>query len=256
VAKLKSDVLHTADDRLVVAALLGDLEAFDELVRRYRSAVTAVAQQVVGTRDVAEEVAQESFLIAFRELPQLEDVERFAGWLCAIARHRARRVATREGRSEPHEPSTLDLIVLAGSAELSTHPADELVRKAEQSYIAKTLSRLPSDYEIVLRLRYYEEWPVQRIAAFLSLPITTVKWRLHHGRELMRRHLNKQAQAEEDSHERDKPRSSRNSAPAQCPEADYKLGQRGEPNRFPGKGQPQFGASVQPHFTSAARERY
>jgi RNA polymerase sigma-70 factor (ECF subfamily) len=254
VAKSNSDVLHTADDRLVVAALLGDLQAFDELVRRYRSAVTAVAQQVVGTRDVAEEVAQESFLIAFKELPQLEDVARFAGWLCAIARHRARRVAAREGRSEPHEPSTLDLIVLASSSELSVHPADEFVRKAEQSQIARTLSQLPSDYEIVLRLRYYEEWPVQRIATFLSLPATTVKWRLHHGRELMRRHLNKQE--EEDSHERSKPESNRNSASAQCPEANYKLSQRRKPDRLPGKGQPQFGAPVQPHFTSAARERY
>jgi RNA polymerase sigma-70 factor (ECF subfamily) len=258
VAKSKSDVLHTSDDKLVVAALLGDLEAFDQLVRRYRSAVTAVAQQVVGTRDVAEEVAQESFLIAFKELPQLEDVSRFAGWLCAIARHRARRVAAREGRSEPHEPSTLDLIVLAGSTELSTHPADEFVRKTEQSHIAKTLSQLPSDYEIVLRLRYYEEWPVQRIATFLSLPITTIKWRLHHGRALMRRRLTEQA--EENSDERDKPKPRRNQPGrtatfAKCPEADYQSGQRSKPDRFSGKGQPQCGATVQPHSQNIARQK-
>ncbi|HEX8236344.1 MAG TPA: sigma-70 family RNA polymerase sigma factor [Abditibacteriaceae bacterium] len=256
-AKSQGDFSHTTDDKLVIAALLGDLQAFDELVRRYRSAVTAVAQQVVASRDVAEEVAQESFLLAFKELPQLEDVTRFAGWLCAIARHRARRVAAREGRSEPHEPSTLDIIVLAGSTELGVQPADEpaheLARKAEQSEVAGALAQMPPDYQIALRLRYYEEWPVQRIATFLSIPVSTVKWRLHHGRELMRRHLNKQA--EEDCHERDQPKSSRNSASARRFAADYQHCQGVEPDRLSGKGQPQFGAAIQPHPASTRRER-
>jgi RNA polymerase sigma-70 factor (ECF subfamily) len=255
VAKPKSDVPHTADDSLVVAALLGDLQAFDELVRRYRSAVTAVAQQVVGTRDVAEEVAQESFLIAFRELPQLEDVARFAGWLCAITRHRARRVAAREGRSEPHEPSTLDLIVLAGSTELDVHPADEFVRKSEHSEIARTMAQLPSDYEIVLRLRYYEEWPVQRIATFLSLTVTTVKWRLHHGRELMRRRLNElKRQAEDEINERTNTRPERDSAPARRLAADYQHGQGSEPYRMSGERQPQLCATIQSYPAGARRK--
>jgi hypothetical protein len=164
-------------------------------------------------------------------------------------------VAAREGRSEPHEPSTLDLIVLASSTELGVHPADEIVRKSEQSQIARTLAQLPSDYEIVLRLRYYEEWPVQRIATFLSLTVTTVKWRLHHGRELMRRQLNElKRQAEEEINERNNTKPGRDSAPARRLATDHQHGQGSEPYRMSGKRQSQFCATIQPYSASTRRK--
>ncbi len=77
---------QTSDEALVLAALLGDLAAFDEIVRRFRGAVVAVAEQVLDSREVAEEVAQDSLLLAFKALPQLEDLSKFAGWLYAITR--------------------------------------------------------------------------------------------------------------------------------------------------------------------------
>ena len=54
------------------------------------------------------------------------------------------------------------------------------------------LAQLPPKHQMVLRLRYYEEWPVERIATFLSLSVSTVKWRLHRGRELMSCQLHQQ----------------------------------------------------------------
>jgi len=184
---------HLDDQQLVLGALIGDMEAFDELVQRFRGAVTAVALGVLGSREAAEDVAQESLLLAFRALPQLEDHAKFAGWLCAITRHRARRVARREGRSEAHEPSQMDRLILEHTASLAAHPVDEMMRGIEQAEVsdalAHALAQLPPEYSLVLQLRYVEEWRVERIADFLSLPITTVKWRLHHGRGLMRRRL-------------------------------------------------------------------
>ena len=234
------------DDELVLGSLLGDLEAFDVLVRRYRSAVTSVAQQVVGSRDVAEEVAQESFLAAFRELPQLARVECFAGWLCAIARHRARRVAAREGRSEPQEPSALDLIVMASSPSLCAHPADEVARQAEHSEVAQALSQLPPEHQIVLRLRYYEEWSVSQIAHFLALPSTTVKWRLHHGRELMRRQLTTTTEENEENHEQ-RAEQHRHPATARRAAADRAACARSQLDGQPRQRRPQRRAAVQPH---------
>jgi RNA polymerase sigma-70 factor (ECF subfamily) len=180
---------HLDDEQLVLGALIGDMEAFDELVQRFRGAVTAVALGVLGSRDAAEDVAQESLLLAFKALPQLEDFSKFGGWLCAITRHRARRVARREGHSEAHEPSQMDRLILEHTASLAAHPADVLMRRIEQAEVSDALAQLPPEYSLVLQLRYVEEWRVGRIADFLSLPITTVKWRLHHGRELMRRRL-------------------------------------------------------------------
>src|SRR5436309_14932911 len=83
------------DEVLVVAAILGDLDAFDELATRYRAAVMRVAQAIVG-RDDAEDVAQDALLLAFKALPSIEDPTKFAAWLSAITRHRALRFNRKE----------------------------------------------------------------------------------------------------------------------------------------------------------------
>src|SRR5580765_307645 len=83
------------DEVLVVAAILGDLDAFDELASRYRAAVVRTAWAIVGRED-AEDVAQDSLLLAFKALPSIEDPTKFAAWLAAITRHRAMRFGKRE----------------------------------------------------------------------------------------------------------------------------------------------------------------
>ncbi len=171
---------------LVMAALLGDLQAFDALVRRFRGAIVIVAEEMSNCREQAEDVAQEVFLLAFKALPQLQDPTRFSSWLYAIARHRARRVSMQASRLRPTESSVLDRLILANCHEIGMHPVEELVRRAERAYVPELLAKLDANFRIPLRLRYYEEWPVQQISEFLMLPVTTVKWRLHKGRLLMR----------------------------------------------------------------------
>src|SRR5919206_4912562 len=83
------------DEVLVVAAILGDLDAFDLLATRYRAAVVRTAQAIVGRED-AEDVAQDALLLAFKALPSIEDPAKFAAWLWAITRHRALRFLRQE----------------------------------------------------------------------------------------------------------------------------------------------------------------
>src|SRR3982750_1096368 len=97
---------ETPDELLVVAAILGDLGAFDELASRYRAAVVRTAQSIVGRTD-AEDVAQDALLLAFKALPAVENPAKFAAWLSAITRHRALRWNRRE-RAEHGERVELD----------------------------------------------------------------------------------------------------------------------------------------------------
>src|SRR5437870_3079744 len=83
------------DEVLVLAAILGDLEAFDELASRYRAAVVRTARALVG-REFAEDVAQDALLLAFKALPSIEEPKKFAAWLSAITRHRALRLRNQE----------------------------------------------------------------------------------------------------------------------------------------------------------------
>ncbi len=89
---IQHSAAQISDEELVRQAQRGDRSAFDELVRRFRGVLLAVAERSVGSRDAAEDVAQDAFLQAFRALPQLQDPAKFGHWLCVIARCRARRL--------------------------------------------------------------------------------------------------------------------------------------------------------------------
>ncbi|HEX8179262.1 MAG TPA: RNA polymerase sigma factor [Pyrinomonadaceae bacterium] len=171
------------DEVLVVGAMMGDLSAFDELCARYRTAVVRAAQSVVGRAD-AEDVAQDALLIAFKALPTLEAPSKFAAWLAAITRHRAFRF-TREERAHRAGRVELDEALLAELGAL-TRP---LVEQADKADLRQALDRMPGDYALVLRLHYLDEMPLKRIAAFVGVPLTTVKWRVHQGKKLLREQL-------------------------------------------------------------------
>jgi RNA polymerase sigma-70 factor (ECF subfamily) len=182
--------LESPDELLVVAAILGNLDAFEELVLRYRPAVVRLARTIVGV-DFAEDVAQESLLLAFKALPTIEEPGKFAAWLSAITRHRALRFDRNE-KARMSKRVTLDEALLENIDAL----ARPLIEKSENEEMIKALDSLPQDYALPLRLRFLDEMPLKRIAAFMSVPLSTVKWRLHHGKKLMREKLNTKEIAE------------------------------------------------------------
>jgi len=181
---MAKETAQPPDEFLVVAAIIGDLEAFDELVRRYRAAAVRSAQAIVG-REFAEDVAQDALLLAFKALPSIEDPTRFPAWLGVITRHHALRFSKRE-RSHSAGHVEFDDVILKHVGSLSLPLIEERERGDE---IEKGLSALPSDYATVLRLRFLDEMPLKRIAAFLGVPVSTVKWRIHRGKALMREKL-------------------------------------------------------------------
>ena len=64
-----------------------------------------------------------------------------------------------------------------------------LVEQADKEELRHALERVPEDYALVLRLHYLDEMPLKRIAAFVGVPLTTVKWRVHQGKKLLREQL-------------------------------------------------------------------
>jgi RNA polymerase sigma-70 factor (ECF subfamily) len=178
------DAIDGEEEALVWRAQQGDLSAFDELVRRYRRAVWLVARQHAATAEIAEDVAQDSLLLAYKALPTLADPARFGGWLRAIARNRALRVAPSEARQVPTERTALDALLLRHSQHLANVAPSE-----EHAWIRDEVAELPEEIRQAMQLYYFEDWPVGRIARFFGLPVTTLKWRLHTGRLQLRKRL-------------------------------------------------------------------
>jgi RNA polymerase sigma-70 factor (ECF subfamily) len=173
------------DEVLVMAAILGDISAFDRLVLRYRPAVVRVAQAIVGA-ELAEDVAQEALLTAFKALPTLEEPGKFPAWLHIITRHKALRFSRRE-RSLNERMIELDQLLLERSASLSRPMLDGSAARREE--LKQAVEQLPPEFALVIKLRFYDAMPLKRIAEFLMLPLTTVKWRLHKGKQLLKETL-------------------------------------------------------------------
>ena len=175
--------LESPDELLVVAAILGNLDAFEQLVVRYRPAVVRLARTIVGA-DHAEDVAQDSLLLAFKALPTIEEPNKFAAWLSAITRHRALRFSKSE-TTHMSKRVALDEALLEKIEALTKPVAD---KERDQSML-KALDSLTADYAMPLRLHFLDDMPLARIAAFMGVPLSTVKWRIHQGKKLMRAQL-------------------------------------------------------------------
>ena len=182
--------LNDANDaELVVAALAGNTQAFDVLVNRYRRAMLTIARQIVQNSTDAEDVVQDAFLRAFEALPQLSDLNRFGAWLHSITRNRALRYYRNLSRYEPQEDMEPYLNRAADTS--AADPAQIVTRELTQEGVRDAIQELPTDYKEVIELYYWAEMPQKRMAEFLSLPLSTVKWRLHKAKELLKTILEK-----------------------------------------------------------------
>ncbi len=183
------EVTEISDAELVVAALAGNTSAFDVLVNRYRRAMLTVAQQIVQNSADAEDVVQDAFLRSFEALPQLTDLNRFGAWLHSITRNSALRYYKSASRYQPEEDMELHLNRVSDTSQAD--PARIVERELTQEAIRDAIQGLPNDYQEVIQLYYWAEIPQKRIAEFLSIPLTTVKWRLHKAKDLLKTILEK-----------------------------------------------------------------
>lgn len=189
---MSEEELKDADDAELIIAVLADNnknKAFDELYSRYQRAMLTVAQQIVRNPTDAEDIVQDAFVLAFEALPQLDNLNRFGAWLHSITRNRALRYIKRSSRVQLHDEEDAELQIQADPN--STDPAKILVKESTHEAIRETIYSLPDEFQEVIKLYYWVDMPQKRIADFLSLPLTTVKWRLHKAKELLKTLLEK-----------------------------------------------------------------
>jgi RNA polymerase sigma-70 factor (ECF subfamily) len=126
-------------------------------------------------------VAQESLLLAFKALPTIDEPRKFAAWLSAITRHRALRFSKSE-KTHLSKRVPMDEALLANIEAL----AKPLAEQERDEQTMQALDSLPPDYAMPLKLRFFDDMPLNRIAAFMGIPLSTVKWRIHHGKKLLK----------------------------------------------------------------------
>lgn len=159
----------------------GEAAAFGRMVELYAEPVWRCARGLCGDDHEAENLAQETFVEAWRSLPRFDGRARFSTWLYGILRH---RFLKSRRKSRP---------VIEGDGETIERPSREAepLAAAEQAEEARlvqvALAALPDDHRAVLELRFFAGASLAEIATLLGCPLGTVKSRLHHGLEKLRR---------------------------------------------------------------------
>jgi RNA polymerase sigma factor (sigma-70 family) len=175
------------DARLVHLGLEGDREAFGQLVARYQSPVCALAYGACGNISHSQDLAQETFLIAWRNLRELREPEKFKPWLFGIARNVIHNTFRRQTRNPLVAAEPLDDNL--ASAPAVSNPTDQIISKEEEAILWRSLERIPDAYREPLILFYREQQSVERVASALDLSEEAVRQRLSRGRKLLQREV-------------------------------------------------------------------
>jgi RNA polymerase sigma-70 factor, ECF subfamily len=172
---------------LIVRARRGDDEAFRLIFERYARPIISFIYDMVGQRELAEDLTQETFVRAYRNLGALQDDSKLSMWLFGIARN----VARESLRSRYRENNKIDMDddrVIEMSDD-KPPPDGQLLNKELNGVIQKALELLDEDKRQVFTLKVFQHWSYEEIAKLTGFSIPKLKTDLHRAKAEMRRHI-------------------------------------------------------------------
>ncbi|MEK8127850.1 RNA polymerase sigma factor SigW [Paenibacillus filicis] len=184
--------MNHMDTRLAKLARSGDRAAFAELVELYKDKIFHLAYRMLHNRHEAEEIVQETFLRVYTNLERYDDQQKFSTWIYRIGtnlcidRLRKRKISySLDAEMSDGEGSDW----YSTLASLDQTPDQQVALSETQAQIRESIETLPEKYKAVVVLRYLQDLSLQEISDALSMPVTTIKTRLHRGREYLRKKL-------------------------------------------------------------------
>jgi RNA polymerase sigma factor (sigma-70 family) len=164
------------DTELVEASRRGERGAFGRLVAKYQDVVWAVSYSSTRDRALGDDVTQDTFIAAWRQLDQLRDAATVRPWLCGIARNLARRARRRTRR---------ECLVDVPDAVVDGTPFEHTAAAEAEAVVRDALARVPDRYREVLVLYYREGRSLHEVADSLALSEANVLQRLARGRRYL-----------------------------------------------------------------------
>jgi len=155
--------MDSAERIMVTAALAGDDEAFETVIRTYSRRVYVVAYAIVQDVAEAEDIVQDTFLKAHHQRSRLREAEKFPAWLLTVARNAARdRLRRRKPQAGAEVFDTLP-------DHAAATPGSEMERQEHQAHLRRALASLPEEHRTALTLRYLEGLDYRAIESQMGL---------------------------------------------------------------------------------------
>jgi RNA polymerase sigma-70 factor, ECF subfamily len=184
----QTGALMNSSEHLIARARAGEHEAFRLIFERYAKPILSFVYDMVGDRDLAEELTQETFVRAFKNLQQIRDDTKVVTWLFGIGKNVARealRSKQKESLSRCEE-SAEDLAIDAANG---NSPSEELLGKELNRAIRKALYQLDEDRRVVFVLKVFQQCSYDEIVEVTGFTLAKVKTDLHRARLELRRRI-------------------------------------------------------------------
>ncbi len=175
---------QVSDSKFIRDCQLGKISSFRILVDRYKDRVYTTVLRIVGNTHDAEDIAQETFISAYKSIRSFDLSKKFSPWLMRIATNMSIDYLRRR---QPQSVS-LDLPEVS-ELQLSENPLEAAEASQLNQLAEDAIAQLPPTYRAAIALYYTEEFTYREVAETLDIPVGTVKTYLHRGREILRKQL-------------------------------------------------------------------
>ena len=180
-------IMNQSDTELTLQAAVGHRDSFARIVARYQSLICSLAYSATGNLSRSEDMAQETFVAAWKGLKKLREPEKLRSWLCGIVRN----IAAADARGAKHDPmrAARELNTAMNIPSSEAAQVNRVISNEEETILWSSLRQIPSSYREPLILFYREEQSIENVARQLGLSQEAVKQRLSRGRKLLRKEI-------------------------------------------------------------------
>ena len=174
------------NENIILLAQKGDHQAFQRLVEEFHAVAWRTARVLLRDPALAEDVLQEAWIDAWRGLPRLRHPETFRSWLLSVVANRCLMTLRRSVPATVSLENGLDALALPGE---TGDALAQVLRQETSTDLHAAVAALPVEQQRVLELRYFADLELSEIALVTSLPLGTVKSRLHRALNALRASL-------------------------------------------------------------------
>jgi len=180
-------IQNEQDFSAIRKTLAGEVDAFAFLQNKYKVRISALIRRMINNPDDVEDLAQETFIKAFKALPRFQFSYTFSAWIYRIASNNTIDFLRKKrfqmvSIDQPFGEDDSQYIDIKDEA---LTPEIELISSERKQILEKAISNLPENYRKIVQLRHQEELEYSEISARLDIPLGTVKAHLFRARKLL-----------------------------------------------------------------------
>ena len=183
---------NSVDKQLVERVRRGDKRAFDLLILKYQHKIISIVGRYLGDQNDVQDVSQETFIKAYRAIPNFRGESAFYTWLYRIAVNTAKNHLVSKSRRPPNIDVDIDDGEFQNNSAVlrdNESPQASLATSQMEQVIFRSIENLPSELRIAVTLREFDGLSYEEIARIMDCPVGTVRSRIFRAREAIEKKI-------------------------------------------------------------------